>query len=82
MSVVTATPAIIETYRRSALGRHRSHKPCDQVATNVLSVSQIADDRRRSQINRATSRGGRGQSRDQKPVAAISDRTRSHTGRT
>ena len=64
--------------------RPRSHRPCDQVATYVRPVEQ--PNRRGSQINRATSRGGRWQSHNQNQsqflVAAISDRMRSHTGLT
>ena len=57
---------------------------CNQIATHVRPVEQ--PNRRGSQINHATSRGGCGQSHDHnhvfKPVAAISDRRRSHTGLT
>ena len=82
---------LTDTFSSSKQVRGRSHWPCNQVATYVRPVEQ--PNRRGSQINRATSRGGRGQSRDQnqsqqvlehvqKSVSAISDRRRSHTGLT
>jgi len=42
----------------------QSHRLCDQVTTYVRPVRQ--PNRKGSQINHATSRGGRGQSHDQK----------------